>query len=155
MADTLDESLIAQSLPADAVESLARWLANPDRGGRYARGTGAHSILFVPSSWMAIEPWPASHADRSVTGPRTVSRGDVVAVAEAALQSGNWAEAFVASQVWGYGPGRTGKVLARSHDGDVFKDAVFLLRDEGALVAYEELNRVHRLGPAFLTKARP
>ncbi|NMO35425.1 hypothetical protein HG826_17990 [Streptomyces sp. GMY01] len=157
LADTLDQSMTAQPLPADAVESLARWLADPGKGGRYARGTGTHSIVFVPSSWTAIEPWPVSFDDRSVTGPRTVSRSDVVAVAEAALRTGSWAEAFVASQVWGhgrrgYGPGRAGEVLAHSDDGDVFRDAVSLLREEGALVAYEKLNGVHRLGPAFLTK---
>jgi hypothetical protein len=157
LADALDELMIAQSLPADAAESLARWLADPDRGGRYARGTGAHSITFVPSSWKAIEPWPASLGDRSVTGVRAVSRDDVAAVAEAASRSGNWAEAFIAGQVWGYGrrgygPGRTGKVLKHSQHGEVFRDAVSLLQDKGGLAAYEKLNGVHRLGPAFLTK---
>ncbi|TWV34205.1 hypothetical protein FRZ03_28995 [Streptomyces misionensis] len=157
LADELDEALLAQPLPADAVASLARWLADPDRGRRYAQGTGAHGIDYLPSSWTAVEPWPASLADRSVPGPRTVTRGDVTAVAQAASRSGNWAEAFVASQVWGYGrrgygPGRTRTVLDHSSDGQVFTCAVSLLRREGAVVAYEKLNRVHRLGPAFLTK---
>ncbi|MET8719980.1 8-oxoguanine DNA glycosylase OGG fold protein [Streptomyces misionensis] len=157
LADELDKALLAQPLPEDAVASLARWLADPDRGGRYARGTASHGIDYLPSSWTAVEPWPASLADRSVPGPRTVTRGDVTAVAVAASRSENWAEAFVASQVWGYGrrgygPGRTRTVLDHSWDGEVFDWAVSLLRREGPVVAYEKLNGVHRLGPAFLTK---
>ncbi|SFY52434.1 8-oxoguanine DNA glycosylase OGG fold protein [Streptomyces sp. F-1] len=156
LADRLDEALLAQPLPADAVAALARWLADPDRGGRYARGTGSHGIDYVPSSWTAIVPWPASLADRSVPGPRTVTRDDVTAVARAASRSDNWIDAFVASQVWGYGrrgygPGRTRTVLDHSSH-EVFTRAVALLRDNGAKAAYENLNGVHRLGPAFLTK---
>ncbi|MGV9353279.1 8-oxoguanine DNA glycosylase OGG fold protein [Streptomyces misionensis] len=126
--------------------ALARWLADPDRGGRYARGTGSHGIDYLPSSWTAIEPWPASLADRPVPGPRTVTRGDVTAVVQAASRSDNWIEAFVASQVWGYGPRGYGP------GDEVFTCAVSLLRDNGAKAAYEKLNGVHRLGPAFLTK---
>ncbi|MBK3625355.1 hypothetical protein JHN59_10935 [Streptomyces sp. MBT49] len=144
-------------LPESAVESLGQWLADPERGQRYANGSGPHSIPYTPSTWMAVAPWPSSFADRAAAVSASVSRAEVVAAVRAAAQSEGWAEAFVATQVWGYGvtgygPYRTRQVLAQPGAGAVLTEAASLLVDEGAVAAYEVLNALNGLGPAFLTK---
>lgn len=80
-----------------------------------------------------------------------------MAAVRAAERSESWAEAFVATQVWGYGgigygPHRTRQVLARPNADAVLTETVSLLVDEGAVAAYEALNTLHGLGPAFFTK---
>lgn len=74
-------------LPESAVESLGRWLADPERGQRYANGTGPHSIPYTPSKWMAVAPWPSTFADRTAADSASVSRAEVVAAVRAAEQS--------------------------------------------------------------------
>lgn len=80
-----------------------------------------------------------------------------MAAVRAAEQSESWAEAFVATQVWGYGvtgygPYRTRQVLAQPGAEAVLTEAMSLLVDKGAVAAYEALNTLDGLGPAFLTK---
>ncbi|MER6349676.1 8-oxoguanine DNA glycosylase OGG fold protein [Streptomyces sp. NPDC001595] len=157
LADKLDAAMFDQLLPQDAVESLTGWLADPARGKRYANGSGPHAIVYTPSKWPAVAPWPAGFADRTTAGPSTVSRADVVTAVRAAGAAENWTEAFVATQVWGYGPTgygphRTARTLARPHVDAVLADAVSLLVHEGAIAAYERLSTLHGLGPAFHTK---
>lgn len=157
LADKLDATMQAQLLPEVAVKSLGRWLTDPEKGRRYRHGTGAHTILCSPPSWMAIAPWPDTFADRAAVASASVSRADVMAVVRAAERSQSWAEAFVATQVWGYGltgygPYRTGQVLAQPGAEEAFAQAVSLLADEGASAAYERLQLLDGLGPAFLTK---
>ncbi|MFI1213606.1 hypothetical protein ACH4UV_39310 [Streptomyces sp. NPDC020802] len=157
LADELDATMFEHLLPVDAVEALGRWLADPERGRRYASGSGSHTVSYTPSSWMSIAPWPATLSDRSAAGSATVSRADVVATARAALQHGTWGEVFVATQVWGYGvtgygPYRTGQVVAHPGAEDALTEVVSLLVDKGAIAAYERLNTLNGLGPAFLTK---
>ncbi|MGW1164808.1 8-oxoguanine DNA glycosylase OGG fold protein [Streptomyces sp. NPDC002550] len=157
LADKLDALMLELLLPDDAVESLGRWLADPKGGKRYANGTGPHTISYSPLNWMALAPWPATFADRMTIRSADVSRADVVAAVTAASQAENWREAFVATQVWGYGdrgygPFRTRQVLAQPDADVVIADAVSLLRYEGPTAAYEKLNTVDGLGPAFLTK---
>ncbi|MFB6955777.1 hypothetical protein ACFCYB_01765 [Streptomyces sp. NPDC056309] len=149
--------MLAQLLPEDAVQSLGRWLSASDRGQRYKDGSGPHTIAYRPSSWTAVNPWPNALADRAAVASASVSRADVVATVRAAGQSQSWAEAFVATQVWGYGltgygPHRTGQVLAQSGAEEAFAEAVSLLIAEGASAAYERLRVLDGLGPAFLTK---
>lgn len=156
-ADKLDKTMLELLLHESAVESLGRWLADPERGQRYANGTGPHSIPYTPSKWMAVAPWPSTFADRTAADSALVSRAEVVAAVRAAEQSESWAEAFVATQVWGYGvtgygPYRTRQVLAQPSAEAVLTKAVSLLVDEGAVAAYEVLNILDGLGPAFLTK---
>ncbi|WP_408993448.1 hypothetical protein [Streptomyces sp. 1268] len=156
-ADKLDETMLELLLPISAVESLGQWLADPERGRRYANGSGPHTIPYAPSTWMAVTPWPTTFADRAAADSASVSRAEVVAAVRAAEQSESWAEAFVATQVWGYGvtgygPYRTRQVLAQPGAEAVLAEAVSLLVDEGAVVAYEVLNTLDGLGPAFLTK---
>ncbi|MFJ9039664.1 hypothetical protein ACIRF8_24080 [Streptomyces sp. NPDC102406] len=157
LADKLDATMHAQRLPEDAVKSLGGWLTDPERGRRYIHGSGAHTIPYSPASWMAITPWPDAFADRAVVASASVSRADVVATVRAAEQSQSWAEAFVATQVWGYGltgygPYRTGQVLAQPGAEEAFTEAVSLLTDEGVSAAYERLQVLDGLGPAFITK---
>ncbi|MEU6094165.1 hypothetical protein [Streptomyces sp. NPDC047079] len=157
LADKLDAAMLELLLPEDAVESLGRWLADPEGGKRYAKGTGPHTIPYSPSSWMGVAPWPVTFADRMAIQSAYVSRADVVAAVTAACQSENWREAFVATQVWGYGdrgygPFRTGQVLAQPDADVVIADAVSLLRYQGPVAAYEKLNTADGLGPAFFTK---
>ncbi|MFK4098475.1 hypothetical protein ACI2L1_00010 [Streptomyces sp. NPDC019531] len=156
-ADKLDETMLELLLPENAVESLGQWLADPERGRRYANGSGPHTIPYTPSTWTAVAPWPTTFADRVTADSAWVSRAEVVAAVQAAEQSEGWAEAFVATQVWGYGvtgygPYRTRQVLAQPSAEAVFTEAVSLLVDEGAVAAYEVLNTLDGLGPAFLTK---
>ncbi|OII67193.1 hypothetical protein [Streptomyces sp. CC77] len=156
-ADELDRMMLELLLPASAVESLGRWLADPGRGQRYAKGSGPHSIPYTPSKWKAVAPWPSAFADRAAADTASVSRAEVVAAVRAAEQTESWAEAFVATQVWGYGvtgygPYRTRQVLARPGADAVLTEAVSLLVDEGAVAAYELLNTLDGLGPAFFTK---
>ncbi|WP_327191117.1 hypothetical protein [Streptomyces xinghaiensis] len=156
-ADKLDETMLELLLPESAVESLGQWLADPERGQRYANGCDPHTIAYVPSTWMAVTPWPTTFADRTAVDSASVSRAEVVAAVRAAEQSESWAEAFVATQVWGYGvtgygPYRTRQVLAQPSAEAVLTEAVSLLVDEGAVAAYEVLNTLDGLGPAFLTK---
>ncbi|MFF3877491.1 hypothetical protein [Streptomyces sp. NPDC001978] len=157
LADKLDAAMLELLLPEDAVESLGRWLADPEGGQRYANGSGPHTISYSPLNWMAVASWPATFADRVAIESAAVSRADVVAAVTAARQSENWGEAFVATQVWGYGdtgygPFRTRQVLAQPDADVVIAEAVSLLRYEGPVAAYEKLNTVDGLGPAFLTK---
>ena len=160
LADKLDALMFERLLPDDAVEALGGWLADPERGGRYANGSGPHTIHYTPSNWAAVTPWPAALADRAMAGSASVSRAEAEAVVRAAMRSESWAEAFVASQVWGYGGGglgpyRTGRILAQPDADAVIAEAVALLRDTGAAgptAAYERLDTLRGLGPAFLTK---
>lgn len=156
-ADKLDEMMVELLLPESAVESLGLWLADPERGQRYANGCGPHSIPYTPSKWIVVAPWPGTFADRAAADSASVSRAEVVAAVRAAEQSESWTEAFVATQVWGYGvtgygPYRTRQVLAQPSAEAVLTEAVSLLVDEGAVAAYEVLNTLDGLGPAFLTK---
>ncbi|MEU1502758.1 hypothetical protein [Streptomyces sp. NPDC005732] len=156
-ADKLDEMMVELLLPESAVESLGLWLADPERGQRYANGCGPHSIPYTPSKWIVVAPWPGTFADRAAADSASVSRAEVVAAVRAAEQSESWTEAFVATQVWGYGvtgygPYRTRQVLAQPSAEAVLTEAVSLLVDEGAGAAYEVLNTLDGLGPAFLTK---
>ncbi|MEU0196898.1 MULTISPECIES: hypothetical protein [unclassified Streptomyces] len=157
LADKLDATMLAQLLPEDAVKSLGSWLTDPERGRRYGNGSGAHTIPYSPPCWVAVGPWPRTFADRVAVASASVSRADVVAAVRAAGESQSWAEAFVATQVWGYGlkgygPHRTGRVLARPGAQEAFAEAVSLLAGEGAVAAYERLQVLDGLGPAFLTK---
>ncbi|MFJ8014870.1 hypothetical protein [Streptomyces sp. NPDC096339] len=157
LADKLDATMRTRLLPEDAVISLGRWLADPERGGRYRQGSGAHRVPYSPSRWMAVAPWPNAFADRAAVGSASVTRAEVVAAVRAAVKSRSWAEAFVATQVWGYGltgygPHRTGHVLARDGAEAAFEEAVSLLTAEGAAASYERLKELDGLGPAFLTK---
>ncbi|WP_330238588.1 8-oxoguanine DNA glycosylase OGG fold protein [Streptomyces sp. NBC_00525] len=156
-ADELDGLMLGLPLPDSAVRALGQWLADPERGGRYAGGSGAHAVSYVPGAWTAVEPWPAAFADRSAAGPASVSRADVVAVVREAGESEDWARAFVATQLWGYGDRgygsyRTRRVLAGPAAGAALAESVSLLVDEGAVAAYEALNTLGGLGPSFLTK---
>ncbi|GGU84977.1 hypothetical protein GCM10010211_58760 [Streptomyces albospinus] len=157
LADKLDATMLVQLLPDDAVNSLGRWLTDPERGRRYRKGSGTHTVPYSPSTWMAVDPWPNALADRTAVALASVSRADVVATVQVADQSESWAEAFVATQVWGYGltgygPYRTCQVLAQPGAEEAFAEAVSLLTDEGASAAYERLQALDGLGPAFLTK---
>ncbi|MET8786697.1 hypothetical protein [Streptomyces sp. NPDC004589] len=156
-ADKLDAAMFQCLLPEDAVESLSRWLADPERGRRYAHGSGPHTIAYTPSNWMAVTPWPLGLADRDTHASASVSRAAIVAIVTTAKQSGRWTEAFVATQVWGYGPRgygphRTCQVLAQPGAEAAIAEAVSLLADVGAIAAYDRLNVLDGLGPAFLTK---
>lgn len=157
LADKLDAKILTQLLPEDAVNSLGGWLADPERGRRYRNGSAAHAIAYSPSSWMAVAPWPNAFGNRAAVASAHVSRADVLAVVRAADQSQSWAEAFVATQVWGYGltgygPYRTGQVVTQPGAEEAFAEAVSLLTDEGASAAYERLQVLDGIGPAFLTK---
>ncbi|WP_130796629.1 hypothetical protein [Streptomyces otsuchiensis] len=157
LADSLDAKMLDRALPRAAVDALGGWLADPHRGGRYADGTGRHTTSYRPSSWAGVAPWPAGFADRAEGGRAHVSREDVVAAVGTAMRDGSWSEAFVATQVWGYGltgygPHRTGRILARPGSEEAFRAAVSLLANEGATAAYDRLNTLNGLGPAFHTK---
>ncbi|WP_151898365.1 hypothetical protein [Streptomyces sp. C8S0] len=49
-ADELDRMMLELLLPASAVESLGRWLADPGRGQRYAKGVGLTASRTRPPS---------------------------------------------------------------------------------------------------------
>ncbi|MFC9059661.1 hypothetical protein ACFTXB_16635 [Streptomyces sp. NPDC057074] len=156
-ADDLDAMMLARLLPEDAMKALGEWLADPKRGGRYKSGSGAHTIPYLPRHWMAVDPWPHDFADRAAIASASVSRADVVITARSTTGSQSWAEAFVATQVWGYGPTgygafRTSQVLAQSGVEEAFAEAIAQLTEVGASAAYDRLRVVCGLGPAFLTK---
>jgi hypothetical protein len=156
-ADELDDLLLNQPLPATATDALTAWLSDPRRGARYAHGTGPHAVRCFPSRWLAVTPWPTAFPNQAAPVPALVSRADAVAVASAAAHSDDWTQAFVASQVWGhgpigYGPTRTAAILAHPAAASALAEAPPLLRTGNVTAAYERLNAVPDLGPAFSTK---
>ncbi|QIY69680.1 hypothetical protein HEP84_11420 [Streptomyces sp. RLB1-33] len=156
LADVLDGEMLRRPLPTAAVTALVAWLNGA--GARYAVGTGGHAVEYVPAHWSAIEPWPARLAERACAQICTVSRERVVAAVRETLAREDWAEALVASYVWGqgrtgYGPYRLKEILGTSGVGDVLAQAGHAFREEGAVGAYRVLNgAVQGLGPAFFTK---
>jgi hypothetical protein len=112
----------------------------------------------VPGHWSAISPWPTGLAERSRTDIVTVSRAEVVAALQDAAAREDWAEALVASYVWGqgrtgFGPHRLEEILASSGLADALKGAAAVLLQQGAVAAYQIMDgAVKGLGPAFYTK---
>lgn len=164
LADKLDATMSERPLPEDAVTSLTNWLADPARGNRYANGTGPHTITYAPSRWLTVTTWPDTFPDRRTTAGRaTVSRADVVTAVRAASRTESWAEAFVASQVWGYGltgygPTRTHRVLARPRAEAVIAEAVSLLgENRPPNLALRQLNSspLRRLPPLDARRQHP
>ncbi|MFF1560472.1 hypothetical protein [Streptomyces sp. NPDC058279] len=155
-ADALDAELMKRLLPSGAIRAMGGWLAGP--GARYATGAGAHRVQYVPAHWAGIESWPDRLSDRSRAETVTISRTQVVEVVREAVRGDRWAEAFVASYVWGqgrigYGPHRLKDILAEPNVADVVAGADAALREDGAVAAYDVLYRAVRgLGPAFFTK---
>ncbi|MGW0844519.1 8-oxoguanine DNA glycosylase OGG fold protein [Streptomyces sp. NPDC002787] len=144
-------------LPDSAVEALGGWLAGP--GAAYAvGGVGTHAVDYVPAYWSGVEPWPDRLLDRARTEASPVSRDDVTAATREAVERGEWAEALVASYVWGqgrtgYGPHRLKEILAESAVKATLATAGAGLREEGPVAAYRSLRgAVKGLGPAFFTK---
>lgn len=168
VADKLDDKVMERLLPAAAIESLGNWLSGD--GARYAMGTGSHAAEYVPERWSrkrwsAISPWwPDQLGERSCTEMMWVSRAEVVQAVRDAVAGGAWAEALVASYVWGqgtanYGPYRLNGILKGAEPGresrlaDVLSRAATTLQEQGAVAAYSTLNgAVTGLGPAFVTK---
>ncbi|MFX4292786.1 hypothetical protein [Streptomyces bohaiensis] len=156
-ADRLDEVMLGQPISPHGVASLTGWFLDPDRGGRYAAGVGAHAVSYRPGAWTRVEPWPGALGDRGEAGRREVSRAEVVAVAREAASHGDWRAALVAAHVWGYGGTgfgrfRTERVLAQPGVGEALEKAVASLRTGDVADAYEVLEPVRHYGPAFFTK---
>lgn len=156
LADVLDAEMAARLLPDSAVAALGLWLRGA--GAQYAKGTGSHTVPYTPSRWAAVVPWPGSLADRSGTGSALLSRGQAVSAVRDALAREEWAEALVASYVWGqgrtgYGPHRLAEILNESGVADRLAEAAEVLRSNGAVASYGVLRgAVKGLGPAFFTK---
>ncbi|MER5493776.1 hypothetical protein [Streptomyces sp. NPDC002490] len=157
LADALDEEVRRHLLPPAAVDAIGVWLAGP--GARYAaEGVGAHAVAYVPAHWSGAEPWLRGFAGREQTGAVRVSRARVTEAVRDAVGRGAWAEALVASYVWGqgrtgYGPHRLEAVLAEPGAEEALGAAVAELRERGAVAAYRGLRgTVRGLGPAFFTK---
>ncbi|GAA2837246.1 hypothetical protein GCM10010441_72030 [Kitasatospora paracochleata] len=155
VADALDAEMARRMLPPQAVQAAADWLA---RSGAGTGGADGHGVRYLPARWAAIGPWPGGFAARTGSGTAVVSRAQVVAAVGAAAGRGAWAEALVASYVWGqgrtgYGPHRLGRILAEPRTEDRLARAAGTLLDRGAVAAYREVDRaVKGLGPAFFTK---
>ncbi|MFJ9513944.1 hypothetical protein ACIRPG_23275 [Streptomyces sp. NPDC101754] len=134
----------------------ARWTRSSGSGtGTGPRdGTGA-TCAADPS---VAQPWPDQFPERSHAESMTVDRAQVVEAARKAAVGGDWAEALVASYVWGhgrrgYGPHRLRAILAEPNLVDALARADAALRAEGAMEAYGVLSgAVKGLGPAFFTK---
>ncbi|MFD3372819.1 MULTISPECIES: hypothetical protein [unclassified Streptomyces] len=156
LADALDDEMRRRPLPPTAVRTLGLWLAGS--GAQYAKGAGGHAVEYKPAHWSGVEPWPAEFPERSRTGTARISRDQVVAATRGAAERSEWAEALVASYVWGqgrigYGPHRLKEILAEPTADDALAKAGAALRQEGAVAAYDGLRgAVKGLGPAFFTK---
>lgn len=156
LADALDAELAVRPLPVSAVHAIRGWLAGA--GSRYATGTGTHAVMYVPAHWSGITPWPIRLLERSQASGAAISRSEVVTIAREAVRGGAWAEALVASYVWGqgrngYGPHRLREILAKPNTSDALAKAGAALREEGAAAAYRGLyGEVRGFGPAFITK---
>lgn len=156
LADALDTKLLDQLLPASAVRAVGVWLTGS--GARYAAGTGGHAVEYVPAHWANIEPWPDLFPTRSHGTTAMVSRSQVVAAVQAAVEHQEWSEALVASYVWGqgrigYGPHRLKEILEAQTVDTAVAQAAKDLREDGSVAAYRTMiGAVKGLGPAFFTK---
>ncbi|MFJ8133935.1 8-oxoguanine DNA glycosylase OGG fold protein [Streptomyces hydrogenans] len=156
LADALDAELRKRLLPTSAVHAIRGWLAGV--GARYATGTSNHCVRYVPAHWAGITPWPDQFLEQSHTENTVISRAQVVAVAREAVKAGEWAQALVASYVWGqgrtgYGPHRLKEILSQPNASDALAEAGATLQQKGAVAAYRGLyGTVRGLGPAFFTK---
>ncbi|QQM38794.1 8-oxoguanine DNA glycosylase OGG fold protein [Streptomyces liliifuscus] len=156
LADALDDEMGRRLLPPTAVRALGLWLAGS--GAPYVTGAGGHAVEYVPAQWSGVEPWPVEFPERSRTGTARISRAQVVASTRGAAERSEWAEALVASYVWGqgrtgYGPHRLKEILSEPTVDDELAKAGAALRREGAVAAYHGLRgAVKGLGPAFFTK---
>ncbi|MFJ3098289.1 8-oxoguanine DNA glycosylase OGG fold protein [Streptomyces hydrogenans] len=156
LADALDGELMKRLLPATAVHALHGWLAGA--GARYATGPSAHAVKYVPAHWSGITPWPDQLLERSQVIGAVISRAQVAAVAQEAVERGEWREALVASYVWGqgrtgYGPHRLKEILAEPNVSHALAKAGTALQEQGAVAAYHALyGAIRGLGPAFFTK---
>ncbi|MFJ4518924.1 hypothetical protein [Streptomyces sp. NPDC088816] len=160
-ADAVDREMAARLLPDVVLTALGRWWQ--ENTGRYADGTpGAQTIVYTPSRWAQITPWPPALAPASHTGDAKLSRAEVTEVVADALRREAFKEALVATYVWGKGkrgtPGGSGPAtLQRILDTECLEAAlattVTKLCEHGARPAYAALHRqVPRLGPSFFTK---
>ncbi|MFF4257818.1 hypothetical protein ACFY1L_42190 [Streptomyces sp. NPDC001663] len=156
LVDALDAELMERPLPDAAVRAAGEWLSSS--GAQYLPGVGSHAVEYVPARWSGIEPWPDRLSQRSQTQVMKVSRAQVAAAVRAATEREAWAEALVASYVWGqgktsYGPYRLKHILAQPSAVPALAQAAAALPEKGAIAAYSGLmGAVKGLGPAFFTK---
>ncbi|MEW2132895.1 hypothetical protein [Streptomyces sp. NPDC005435] len=160
-ADAVDREMVARGLPEEAVSALVGWWS--ENAGRYPDATpGAHTVRYTPARWERVAPWPAALAARSGAGDAGVDRAQVASAVADALGREAFAEALVATYVWGKGkrgtPGGSGpaaleKILAAHGLEEALAEAVTALREDGARRAYEVLLKPSNgLGPSFFTK---
>ncbi|MFI6061509.1 hypothetical protein [Streptomyces sp. NPDC051286] len=70
-ADKLDEAMLEVLLAESAVESLGQWLADPERGQRYANGSGPAWLGGQPEDSDA-RPDPRLRREAGDIGPMAV-----------------------------------------------------------------------------------
>ncbi|WP_374201504.1 hypothetical protein [Streptomyces sp. BV129] len=126
--------MLACPLPSNAVGQLEAWRAAA--GACYAEGTGAHAVHYVPALWAGIRPWPGFLADQTQRNETALSRQQVREVAHACTRTSGWADALVASYVWGqgrngYGPHRLRRILERASARTVLSQAAENARGRG------------------------
>ncbi|MEV4947856.1 hypothetical protein [Streptomyces sp. NPDC053755] len=159
----MDREMAGCLLPDHVLGALDQWWSR--NAVRLANGTpGSHAVLYTPSRWARITPWPASLTPASQAGDARISRAEVASTVADALRRGAFGEALVVTYVWGKGkrgsPGGSGpatlrRILAASDLEAVLArtEAVTTLRGAGAEAAYAELlGRIRGLGPSFFTK---
>ncbi|MBG7696571.1 hypothetical protein HCJ76_00220 [Streptomyces sp. MC1] len=160
-ADAVDREMAARLLPDAALRALGVWWS--ENAARCADTTpGAHTVLYAPSRWAQIRPWPAELAPVTHNGDAGVSRAEVASMVADALRREAFREALVATYVWGKGksgslkgsgPATLHLILAAEGLDAALAGAVTALREHGAQAAYAALRgRVAWLGPSFFTK---
>ncbi|MGV9248905.1 8-oxoguanine DNA glycosylase OGG fold protein [Streptomyces sp. NPDC003710] len=160
-ADAMDQEMAKRLLPDEALRALARWWS--ENAARLPDKTpGAHTVRYTPSRWTQITPWPSALASTSCEGDAAVSRAQMTSIVQNALRREAFAEALVATYVWGKGkggsPGGSGpatlrRILAADSLEAALAGAVTALSEHSATAAYTALrSRIPWLGPSFFTK---
>ncbi|WP_419249716.1 hypothetical protein [Streptomyces griseorubiginosus] len=159
-ADALDMEMATRLMPSEAVTALVEWWAQHSE--TYRDGPGAHAVIYTPSRWASITPWPGGLVPTSDSTDSRVSRAEVTRMVSDALNREAWTEALVATFVWGMGKSGTprgsgpyvlSQILRCSNLDQELATAVNSLREHGAVPAYARLRgTVSGLGPSFFTK---
>jgi len=136
-------------VPARLLEAVAAW----DAIGRPAQA----ATEYDKAGWLAAFP---AHGDLLRSLPARLNRADTRRITQALLERGDVIEAFLVSQIWGYGrrgygPYRVRRILDRPEAEKCLRSAYLALATEGPVAAFEAFADEHRiagLGPSFFTK---
>jgi hypothetical protein len=137
------------SVPSTLRDAVAAWEAR----GRPEQGATEYDRL----RWCDALP---EHAGLVRDLPERLNRSETRRIVSGLLERADIVEAFLVSQIWGYGrrgygPYRVGRILGQADAARRLRCAYDTLVEEGPVAAFGAFSDAHRLtglGPAFFTK---